>query len=100
MLGCPILYCKGMRPMMFQLSGFYYRVSQVIRMSRLQGQWFLLGLGFSFLQGCIHELCMVPRKLVQITISRQVVNDYMPLSRSYVKLLNKSSDTARDSIIP
>ena len=43
---------------------------------------------------------MVPRKLVQITISRQVVNDYMPLSRSYVKLLNKSSDTARDSIIP
>ena len=25
MLGFPILYCKGMRPMMFQLSGFCYR---------------------------------------------------------------------------
>ena len=25
MLGFPILYCKGMRPMMFQLSGFYCR---------------------------------------------------------------------------
>ena len=24
MLGFPILYCKGMRPMMFQLSGFCY----------------------------------------------------------------------------
>ena len=24
MLGLPILYCKGMRPMMFQLSGFCY----------------------------------------------------------------------------
>ena len=24
MLGFPILYFKGMRPMMFQLSGFYY----------------------------------------------------------------------------
>ena len=23
MLGFPIHYCKGMRPMMFQLSGFY-----------------------------------------------------------------------------
>ena len=26
MLGLPKLYCKGMRPMMFQLSGFCYRV--------------------------------------------------------------------------
>ena len=25
MLGFPILYCQGMRPMMFQLSGFCYR---------------------------------------------------------------------------
>ena len=25
MLGFPILYCKGMRPMMFQLSGFCYK---------------------------------------------------------------------------
>ena len=24
MLGFPLLYCKGMRPMMFQLSGFWY----------------------------------------------------------------------------
>ena len=24
MLGFPILYCKGMRILMFQLSGFYY----------------------------------------------------------------------------
>ena len=24
MLGFPILYCKGMRPVMFQLSGFCY----------------------------------------------------------------------------
>ena len=27
MLGSPILYLKGMRILMFQLSGFYYRVS-------------------------------------------------------------------------
>ena len=27
MLGFPILYCKGMRPMMFQLSGFCYKRS-------------------------------------------------------------------------
>ena len=27
MLGSPILYLKGMRIMMFQLSGFYYMVS-------------------------------------------------------------------------
>ena len=26
MLGSPILYLKGMRILMFQLSGFYYRV--------------------------------------------------------------------------
>ena len=26
MLGFPILYCKGMWPMMFQLSGFCYRL--------------------------------------------------------------------------
>ena len=26
MLGFPILYCKGMRPMMFQLSGFCYGI--------------------------------------------------------------------------
>ena len=26
MLGFPILYCKGMRPMMFQLSGFCYKL--------------------------------------------------------------------------
>ena len=26
MLGFLILYCKGMRPMMFQLSGFYCKV--------------------------------------------------------------------------
>ena len=26
MLGFPILDCKGMRPMMFQLSGFCYRL--------------------------------------------------------------------------
>ena len=26
MLGSPILYLKGMRLLMFQLSGFYYRV--------------------------------------------------------------------------
>ena len=25
MLGFPILYCMGMRPMMFQLSGFCYK---------------------------------------------------------------------------
>ena len=29
MLGLPILYFKGMRLMMFQLSGFYCRVSTV-----------------------------------------------------------------------
>ena len=28
MLGSLILYFKGMRRMMFQLSGFYYRVSE------------------------------------------------------------------------
>ena len=27
MLGFPILHCKGMRPMMFQLSSFCYRVN-------------------------------------------------------------------------
>ena len=29
MLGFPILYCKGMRPMMFQLSGFCYTQARV-----------------------------------------------------------------------
>ena len=29
-LGFPILYLKGMRIMMFQLSGFYYIVSIVV----------------------------------------------------------------------
>ena len=28
MLGFPILYCKGMRPMMFQLSGFYCKAEK------------------------------------------------------------------------
>ena len=28
MLGSPILYLKGMRILMFQLSGFYYRTTQ------------------------------------------------------------------------
>ena len=32
MLRFPILYCKGMRSMMFQLSGIHYRV--------LKGGWF------------------------------------------------------------
>ena len=32
MLGFPILYCKGMRPMMFQLSGFCCRPSQANEM--------------------------------------------------------------------
>ena len=41
MLGFPILYCKGMRPMMFQLSGFCYR-----GLSNLNPQ--LEGLGFGF----------------------------------------------------
>ena len=27
MLGSPILYLKGMRAIMFQLSGFFYRVT-------------------------------------------------------------------------
>ena len=30
MLGFPILYCKGMRPMMLQLSGFYCRALGLI----------------------------------------------------------------------
>ena len=30
MLGFPIHYCKGMRPMMFQLSGFWYTLTGVI----------------------------------------------------------------------
>ena len=37
MLGFPILYCKGMRPMMFQLSGFCYRTKFMV--SRFMGAW-------------------------------------------------------------
>ena len=37
MLGFPILYCKGMRPMMFQLSGFCYIVVWGLRVYRVQG---------------------------------------------------------------
>ena len=29
MLGFPILYCTGMRPMMFQLSGFCYTAKRM-----------------------------------------------------------------------
>ena len=35
MLGFPILYCKVMRPMMFQLSGFCYKSSAVRQGSHL-----------------------------------------------------------------
>ena len=36
MLGFPILYFKDMRPMMFQLSGFYYKVLW-LRIEGIQG---------------------------------------------------------------
>ena len=42
MLGFPILYVKGMRLMMFQLSGFYFRSG--LRGLRLR-LWGLRGLG-------------------------------------------------------
>ena len=44
MLGSPILYLKGWRILMFQLSGFYYRINQgwVLRFSG----FLVLGLGF------------------------------------------------------
>ena len=35
MLGSPILYLKGMRIMMFQLSGFRYRLSRVGKLGAL-----------------------------------------------------------------
>ena len=38
MLGVPILYCMGMRPMMFQLSGFCYKpLSPQFRSSSSEG---------------------------------------------------------------
>ena len=36
MLGFPILYCKGMRPMMFQLSGFCYKALCKLRFVDLE----------------------------------------------------------------
>ena len=36
MLGFPILYCKGKRPMMFQLSGFCYMLHQASKQVILQ----------------------------------------------------------------
>ena len=34
MLGSLILYLKGMRRMMFQLSGFYYKLSEAIKAAK------------------------------------------------------------------
>ena len=56
MLGSPILYFKGIRILMFQLSGFYYRVlgftlSQLGQARR--GSWISV-LGFRFFSGSIN----------------------------------------------
>ena len=56
MLGFPILYCKGMRPMMFQLSGFYCiwlqgpsgsQASPCGYLGGCQKLWYLLGSYYS-----------------------------------------------------
>ena len=45
MLGSPILYLKGIRILMFQLSGFYYRLAQLFVLVLLERKAPVQGLG-------------------------------------------------------
>ena len=51
MLGSPILYLKGMRIMMFQLSGFYCRLTSSLQAVRLWVEGSGAYLGFVISQG-------------------------------------------------
>ena len=65
MLGSPILYLKGMRVLMFQLSGFYYKPKDVeLKASGLGLQvWELMAVGCIWLQDFACRFMVEARKL-------------------------------------